>query len=144
MKKLFFVFVSLSFFLFIGCDNEEPVSSNDNNNSNSLTGTWKLNYTGSSNDTLTCSLNINGSNNNLGGSGNAVYSKRINSTNMKAESSGTITGTYSDSNIKASFGNFSFEGVKSGSNYTGTAILIYYFSPTAETLSVQNATFIKQ
>lgn len=127
--------------LISGCKSNDPASSNNNNNT--LSGTWMLNYYGA-NDTLIASLNINGSNNVLSGSGSAKYSQTINSIYRSAETSGTLTGAYNDTSVTASFTNFTFNGIKLGSNYNGTATLIYYFSPTPDTLIIQNAAFVKK
>lgn len=141
MKNLFLILVNL--LLFVGCkESEDPTS--PNNNSNTLTGIWKMDYIGNNSDTLFVTLNINGSNNNLGGNGSVKYTQTISGNYRSAEGSGTITGTYSDSTLNASISSFNFNGNKSGSNYIGTVIYIKSLPFTTDTLIINNATLVKQ
>ena len=59
-------------------------------------------------------------------------------------STGEVSGKYSDTDLQLNLRGFYFSGNKSGSNYNGTAVLIYYFSPNPDTLTINNAVLVKQ
>ena len=93
----------------------------------SLSGTWSINYTGSNNDTLNVTYNINGTNGNLGGTGSGYYVQHSSGMNSKFQFSGTIGGTYTTSNIRATLSSFFLNADTSGTSgsvFIGTGSLI--------------------
>ncbi len=152
MKKVHFTIISLAavFILFAaGCSkSNNPVSASATSN---LSGKWKIQYYGS--DTLLVNLNLSSTNNNLSGSYDASYSSNSNGVEESSQSTGTISGTYTDNSISITgtnafggvvgdLGNISFNGNKDGANYKGTATYIFVsgFSLNPDTLKFSNAT----
>jgi hypothetical protein len=138
MKKIFIPIALFVIFL-TGCSSSDPVSP-----VGVLQGSWKLNYYGSSNDTLLVTLEINSSNYVLEGSGHYKFLQHQGGTFREAESTSSLHGSYTDSSLTVSFSDFSFSGIKSNSDYTGTAVYVKSFPSDTDTLFINNATFIKQ
>ena len=136
MRSLLYSVIFMLIFLFAAC------SSNSNNPvapSNTLKGTWKLTYYGTEGDTLHVTLNIDGSDNKLGGSGSLDYIMRNNGRTFTLNTTDNLSGSYSTTSIDGSLGtDFKFTGTKSGSNYAGT----FWLNRVTDTLSVSGVTYV--
>ncbi len=148
--KLYIILIATLMAIFIfGCSNSDsnPVTTPPVDNTTSLKGTWTFNYTGTNSnsgvDSLSVTLNIDGSDDKLGGSGSVAFVRISGGATFRTSSTDAVTGTFSDTNINGATGDFSFTGNKSGSNYTGTAVYIIASNLfiQGDTLTIQNATF---
>lgn len=127
MKLLSGILLLLTALMFYSCKtlNNNPVTTTVT--VPSLSGKWSISYVGTNNDTLSIMYNMNGINGNLAGTGSGYYVQHSGGLNSNFAFSGTIGGTYSTSNIRATLSSFFFNGDSTGTSdsiYTGTGTLI--------------------
>ena len=139
MRSLIFTLILGCVFLFSACskNSDNPASPNS---SNALKGTWTMTYYGNQSDTLSVTLNIDGSDNKLGGNGSFAYREHNNGGLFTYSATDVISGSYTTDSIDGSIGSdFKFSGKKSGNNYTGSAV---FARGTNDTLYISNVTYI--
>ena len=113
-------------------NSDNPVTTS----TNTYSGVFNISsftYTGSTVDSIVVSLNLNGNNGILSGTGTITYGRHETGNDIKIVVKGNAAGAYSDSNINVSVtdnttsNKFVYSGTNSSANstnYSGTALII--------------------